>query len=1489
MRSEDNSAFIRLCKLLRPYWGHLVLTLALMVLLTGTNLVFPQLIGAVFDRVIPDKEVELLWGILGSILLLYLMRNLVYYKAKTTAVMIGENVCFSLRKRLFERLQQMNLMFYRRSNPGSLSSRVMNDSTVLQQFIQDDLPTLLQSVLLFFGIFAVIYAMNWQLALVSTVILPLHIVSFYYFKRPIKQASRNAQEHLAEATGNLVEKFLGFEVVKGFTGEERENRAFEEAIDRSRQSQLSGKRYHVIQKVVADLIIGLGLIFLLGFGVFQVIGASGENALQVGEFIAFFFYIRMLYPSILEMMSGFSKLTKVTASVERAYETLEAEGREMVFTARLKPAIQGDVQFCNVSFAYEDKAVILENISFDIKKGQTLAIIGPSGSGKSTLVSMLPRFLSPTGGTIYVDGTDVRQFDLRHLRESIGVVFQETFLFSSSVIENLRYAKPDATRAEIMEICRRTGAHAFIERLPAGYDTVVGDKGVALSRGQKQQITVSRAMLKNPKILILDEATASIDNAHESRLIPAILDFMKGKTTLMITHRSEMLRHADRVLQIDNGLMRYFGPQYHELEPSGSAGLERPVRKRSRRGQVEKGLSITALAAAGLFGALSAQEARAQDNKKEQPPVAPKQEQQANQPPAGLFLAQPGLNTLQLREILDVVEARARAELGYSPASGTNAEPTPATPPHIQGLRALSRTGGAGTHILQFGYRPFVSQPPHVWIFGQVLAPGGSRPNPDVPKLREIMESARKGQQERQKALTIGDLATDRIKLSHIEHDRAAGILKSLGYQVIEFTQGGGTTGKTKQIKPTGQIDLKKLPAVMVMPDPTGVDLVGGSKVQGGAFGVSITPSVAGNIDNLTSSAPMMEFLVYYDPAQPEQFAGLKDRIVNLIDRPARQILLEALVLEVSETGLDKLGVQWDLEESGNTVQSLRFGQLNSLFGVNDANIAEAELNNILGEFDVQIEALVEDGEAEILSRPSVLTLDGRQASIRVGEDIPIATTVRGATGGDFVQLDFKYIATGILLNVRPRTTAAADSVSLQIDGIISAEVPGEDVVITGEDGQELGRAPRISARRVQTYSMVANNTPFIIGGLISEENVRSDQKVPLLGDIPLLGNAFRNSNVDTLKREVIIVLTPFVLPEAQIVGRNLPKDEDAFDSFGNQLFRDAYRIRSEDVFDLSFLTENEAIERLQQATEEVLLANDDLRDDYPYASFANNRLPGEEILVYRQIYEVIKRRSLSKGVEAGQILYFVPDDTSERGFSVSFLDSALRELAGSETTRYVSKRSFGPRRGQGAGGEAEVREFEPPVSVGDALGDQALALIFYPRREALRSEDILFEPVPEVELIELSPQQGESAWKKLLWELNQPDEDGRERAAIVLHSQDDIKRLKRAILLKEAVELNASNKDLTLDNFAQGRLLLLPGEESVRERNYLVDAEVARLFFYTEHYYPALQQELQEDMRAMRQILLDMGRVPPPDANLERLFEQRGPPGPPASPKAGN
>ena len=794
----------------------------------------------------------------------------------------------------------------------------------------------------------------------------------------------------------------------------------------------------------------------------------------------------------------------------------------------------------------------------------------------------------------------------------------------------------------------------------------------------------------------------------------------------------------------------------------------------------------------------------------------------------GRMLAQPGMSRHELSELVQVVADRVRAELGYRVADAQEVGRLPEAPGGLAGLVTLVRDDAGGVRYLQLGSRSYISQPGQVWLVGQTVRGGRVVANDEINRVEAMVQAAAQSGQQRAQSVGPADLKTARIELSYIEADRCLAVLKSLGIQTIEYKKTGDGVGRSSVIEPTGQVDTERLPAVMLMPGPEGVGLVGGATAM-----KTEAISAATDLPNMTSASPMMHLLVFYHPYHPEQYAKVLDLIRRSIDLPAGQIVIEAMVLEISETGLKQLGVQWELstpfdtESALGNIQDLKLGRFPTITG---GPTLDLTIDNIANHWRAQIKALVTDRQAEILSRPSVLTLNNRQASIRVGEDIPIATSVTGTFGGDKISFNFKYIPVGILLNVRPRISSDGQEVSMQVDAIVSSQVPGEDLVITDNNGNELARAPRIASRRVQTQTRIANNTPFIIGGLVSKDNVELEEKVPLLGDIPIIGNAFKSKTKDRLKREVIIVITPYVLPKGQVVGRNTPGDEDAFDSFDNKLFRDAYRIRAEDVFDLRFLFENLQVQKMLDMTDQVLRRRPDLAETYPFEQFANDRIPGERILVYRQMYEVIKRRGIDDHANPSRMIFFKKAPGTPAGFSVEFLESYLAERLGVEKPGFL---------------EGKRGLFE-------GLGDQAVAIIFTERVFG-GAVDAPTQPVPEIRLVDCPDR---DAWGAKLWELNQPDAQGHRRFTILLKDERDLRRLRRAVVVKSTVQLNATHKSLRLRNFTQGRQLLMPTIKD--DQVFLIDEDVAQYFFYTEHYYPALQKELQRDMEALLAILHD-------------------------------
>ena len=652
------------------------------------------------------------------------------------------------------------------------------------------------------------------------------------------------------------------------------------------------------------------------------------------------------------------------------------------------------------------------------------------------------------------------------------------------------------------------------------------------------------------------------------------------------------------------------------------------------------------------------------------------------------------------------------------------------------------------------------------------------------------------GQEDPAQAEAEPILTSKRIRLSYIDPTRCMSILSLYGVRV-------GSAGKPA--------DLKSLPVVHALPSTKHHDTL---PKQDTTF-----PQ--------TETDPINELIIFYDANQPAQYSRIVQIIEEQVDLPARQIIIEAMVLELSSTALRELGVQWELNQPGAgnffSEKTVTGGSTPLLIGniaypaVDTAAQLDLTTTNIFHEFNTRLRALVQSGSAQVLSRPSVLTLDNRMANINVSEQIPIAKS-RFLSNGNFASVDFSNITAGIQLAVRPRINSTGSEVSLQINASVTAKVPNSDLEIKDNNGNVIASSPTLSVREVKTYTRIANSTPFIIGGLIAQDSQRNAQKVPLLGELPVVSNLFKSQQNTSLKREVIIVITPFVLPEDQntALAKHIPQDKDDFDSFGNQLHRDGYRIRAEDTFDLGYLRENRQLRKVQRIVDELVGLNRDLLSKYPYNSFAQGSIPGESILVHRQIYEVIKRRSMDRHLQADNLIFFEPDENIGAGFEVQFLEKFVK----------THKLSLNSKEG----------------------GHKALALTYTLRRFSDGLEDILKEPVPQVQIVDC---EDKKSWRKQLWELNQPDKDGALRHTVLLRNRDDLERLKRAIVMKQTIELNNPEEILSLKSFNRGRLLSMP---SIKKDDIeLIDADVARCFFYSEHYYQALQKAVETDIDALR------------------------------------
>lgn len=471
----------------------------------------------------------------------------VYYLAS-----VGESVVADLRSALFGHLIDLPVRFFETHKTGEITSRLTSDIATLRGVVSGSLAQLINQIIILLGSAIFLFVLNMRLTLVMLAIVPPVILAGAYFGRKLKNLSTDFQDKVAEANANAEEAISGVRVVKSFTAEEPERR---------RYSNLVTDSYHVaIKRAKVRAIFIPSVILAMFTGISVVLWYGGRlvltGELLAGDLIAFLMLTIFVAGSISTFVGLYSYFQEALGASKRIFDLLD-EGSDLPVSEHpvVLDSVRGNVRIENLSFHYGDRGeqYVLRNISLDANPGEVTALVGPSGAGKTTLVTLLPRFYDPLAGRILLDGTDLRDLDVFSLRRVIGIVPQETQLFSGTIADNIRYGDPDANDSDVTDAATAANAHDFITAFPEGYDTIVGERGVKLSGGQRQRVAIARAILKNPRILILDEATSALDNESEALVQDALERLMTGRTTFVIAHRLSTVRNADRIVVLDEG------------------------------------------------------------------------------------------------------------------------------------------------------------------------------------------------------------------------------------------------------------------------------------------------------------------------------------------------------------------------------------------------------------------------------------------------------------------------------------------------------------------------------------------------------------------------------------------------------------------------------------------------------------------------------------------------------------------------------------------------------------------------------------------------------------------------------------------------------------------------------------------------------------------------------------------------------------------------
>jgi ABC-type multidrug transport system fused ATPase/permease subunit len=560
MADDSPSVLQHMLLLVRPYRNILLRVLAFLVAVSFLNLTMPKIVGYVIDNVfgspetgglplVPEERVGLLARVLVVILAVYIVKNILFYTAKTRVIVVGERVAFELRQRLIQHLHTLSVDFYQQNKPGKISARVLQDVQSIRQFIQEELANMMIDVFMLLVAAGILFAMDPVLALVTLGILPFHVLVYYLFRKPILAYAREAKERMADVSGDLIEQFDGATTVKASATQLIEQEKFRSTMRKTMRAQIKQGRFYLLQKVSADLLVGVGLVILFGWGGYSVL----YRGMSPGDFVAFYGYVWLLYPRVITLVGVAGKFSKASTSVERVFEMLAIEPGVKDDPKAVPFEIgRGRIEFRNVTFSYKN-GNILEDVSFTVHGGEHVLITGPSGAGKSTCVNLIPRFYDPGRGSILIDGVDVRDFTLTSLRRQIGFVFQDCFLFNDTIMANIRYAWPQASDDAVIEAARKAYADEFVEKLPNGYMTMIGEGGVQLSQGEKRRLMIARAILKNPKILILDEPLVSLDEDARRRAVEGLSGLIGNRTVLTITHYPAELPFAVKRIHVSDG------------------------------------------------------------------------------------------------------------------------------------------------------------------------------------------------------------------------------------------------------------------------------------------------------------------------------------------------------------------------------------------------------------------------------------------------------------------------------------------------------------------------------------------------------------------------------------------------------------------------------------------------------------------------------------------------------------------------------------------------------------------------------------------------------------------------------------------------------------------------------------------------------------------------------------------------------------------------
>ncbi len=557
----------RLLQFLMPYKGKLIIAIICMIILAACTAALAWAMRPMLDEVLSGKNKTYIYLMPIGIIILYIIKGSAFYGQASIMAYIGQRIIYDIRKQLYEHLTSQSLNFFSHRKTGEMLGRITYDVTLLQSAVSTTVTSLMRDVVSIIFLLGVIFSQDWLLALLALVVFPVMVYPLVRFGQRMRQASYDGQVAMGQMSSLVEETIGGIRVVKAFGMENYERKRFKEITKEFMNHQIKAMKVQALSFPVMEMVAGLGVAGILLYGGLRV--ADGEAT--AGMLMAFIVSLLMLYDPVRRLSRANNEVQQGLAAAERIFEILDAPvDIQDPEHPKPMPSFQQNIVFDKVSLTYpQAEKPVLQHINLTINKGEVVALVGRSGAGKTTLANMILRFMDPSQGSIRIDGCDIRDVTQADLRAHMALVTQEVVLFNDTVLHNIAYGHDNIDLNQVIKVAKIANAHEFIEKLPQGYHTLVGERGVILSGGQRQRLSLARALLKNAPILVLDEATSSLDTESERLVQQAIDKLMQGRTAIVIAHRLSTIRHADKIVVLDEGKIVQVGTHDDLLKQGG--------------------------------------------------------------------------------------------------------------------------------------------------------------------------------------------------------------------------------------------------------------------------------------------------------------------------------------------------------------------------------------------------------------------------------------------------------------------------------------------------------------------------------------------------------------------------------------------------------------------------------------------------------------------------------------------------------------------------------------------------------------------------------------------------------------------------------------------------------------------------------------------------------------------------------------------------------